>query len=196
MSVTKNYYLLSQSRVQEEEVEKIEMIVKDLSKELYRRINKEAIQLWTLAEVHNLFQIEYEEKDWFIGDEDYFFYEEEDGTIAVNVFGKDELVEGTICPSCQFSLYKKLLPILIDKLKCSQNTHQLELPLIAIQEGLQCPNCGVIIETNNLTERKLLGNFRIKLPLLLFEKMYWNEIIGYFYREDEEKFFIDYYQFV
>jgi len=78
MGVTNNFYLLSKSRTRKKDIEKIKVSVEELSKGWHRRIieqveRRESLMTWNLSELKSFLTIGFNEINWFIGDEDYFF---------------------------------------------------------------------------------------------------------------------------
>lgn len=200
MGVTNKLYLLSKYRIERADLGKIQIGIDSIARGLHRKIVKkigvkDLLNSWTLEELKNLFKIEFEENDWFVGDEEYFFSEENGDKIEVGEFAKEELAFSAYCPNCKFNLYDKVLRIAIEKFKKKPDGNQTRLKLIENQEGIQCPSCGVIAESNELTGRKIIGNFRIELPHLLLEHFTWKEIIGYFNSDKEHNFYIEHYQY-
>lgn len=198
MGVTNNLYLLSESKVREKDIEKIKISVQKLSKEWHRRItkkikDKETLQMFNLHELKSSLTIEFYEINWFIGDEDYYFYEE-DGKIELIEWGEGELKQYAVCPHCNFNLYNKVVEILIKKFKNKPTLNQTNLSF-EYQQGVQCSNCGLIINVNELTGRKIIGNFRIELSNFLFDYFKGGEIINYFNSNEKNDFYIEQYMY-
>jgi len=200
MGVTNNFYLLSKSRIKKKDIEKIEIKIVEISKKLFRRIANKNDELknnnlWTLEEIKDSLKIEFQENSWFIGDKDYFFFIDENDEIIISEFTKDEIAEYAICPSCDFNLYQKVLKSLVKKFKNQKGRYQTNSLFNENQEGIQCSNCGLIIEKDKLTGRKIIGNFRIELPRIIFEYFSWKEITEYFNSDDKSDFYIEHYQY-
>jgi len=103
MGVTNNFYLLSKSRTRKKDIEKIKVSVEELSKGWHRRIieqveRRKSLMTWNLSELKSFLTIGFNEINWFIGDEDYFFYENEDDKIKIIEWGEEELKQCAICP--------------------------------------------------------------------------------------------------
>lgn len=200
MGVTNNLYLLSKSSIKKDDVEKIEVKLEEVSKKLHQRIveksnDKNNLDGWKLEEVKGFFKIEFRANNWFIGDEDFFFYEDENGKIEIGEFAKDELEYNAICPMCNFNLYDKVLKIVVEKYKNQQDHTQVNLLFNENQEGVQCLGCNMIIDKDKLTGRKIIGNFRIGLPHLLFEYLSWKEIVEFFNINGKNDFYIEHYEY-
>lgn len=200
MGVTNNIYLLSQSKIKKEDIERLETKVEGISKKLHQRIveknnNKAVSDIYELDEIKNLFEIEFDENDWFIGDEDFYFYEDKNGEFGIGEFAKDELEYNALCPECDYNLYDKMLKIITEIFLLKRPENQIRIPINEIEEGVRCPNCNLIIEKDILTGRKIIGNFRIELPHLLFEYMCWEEIVDYFNSNEKKGFYTEHYQY-
>jgi len=199
MGVTNNFYLLSKSRTRKKDIEKIKVSVEELSKGWHRRIieqveRRESLMTWNLSELKSFLTIGFNEINWFIGDEDYFFYENEDDKIEIIEWGEEELKQCAICPQCKFNLYNKVIEILIKKFKNRPKLNQNNFPF-ECQEGLQCSNCGLIINVDKLTGRKIIGNFRIELHNFLFDYLNGGEIVSYFDSDEKDDFYIEQYMY-
>lgn len=192
-------YILSESQIRKKDIEKIEVGLEKLSEEWHRIIieqfeRQETLLVWSLSELKSLLTIEFYEINWFIGDECYYFYEDKDGKIELIEWGKEELKQCAICPYCNFSLYDKVIEILIKKFKNKSTLNQINFPF-KYQEGIQCSNCGLIISTNELTGRKIIGHFRIELPNFLFDYLNGSEILSYFNSDEKNDFYIEHYMY-
>lgn len=150
--------------------------------------------MFSLHELKNSLAIEFYEINWFIGDEDYYFFEDEDDKIEIIEWGDTELKQYAICPHCNFNLYDKVIEILIRKFKNRPQLNQINFPFES-KEGLQCSNCGLIINVDKLTGRKIIGNFRIELPNILFDYLNGGEIISYFHSDKKNDFYIEHYMY-
>jgi|GEM_PF-1165320 len=199
MGVTNNLYLLSEFRIRKKDIGKIEISVEELSKECHRRMSEESKHkkiplIWSLDDLKRLLTIEFYEINWFIGDEDYYFYENEDGKIELIKWGEIELKHHATCPHCNFNLYDKVIEVLIKKFKNRPRLNQINFPFES-KEGLQCSNCGLIISVDKLTGRKIIGNFRIELPNFLFDYLNAGEILSYFDALEKDVFYIEHYMY-
>ena len=196
MGVTNNSYLLSKSSIKKDDIENIEKQIEEISKELHQRIIEENnLYGWELEELKGLFKIEFKKNNWFIGDEDFFFYEDENGEIELGEYAKDHLEYHAICPNCEFNLYDKILRIIFEKYKNQQDYTHVNFLFNENQEGVQCPSCNLILDKDELSGKKIIGNFRILLPHQLFDYLSYEEIIGFFNTNEGNDFYIEHYQY-
>jgi Zn finger protein HypA/HybF involved in hydrogenase expression len=108
------------------------------------------------------FHIESYDYPVFLGDGSYFFRKNDDSNLELSEYGEDEW-KNIKCTDCNHELSDDFIILIFNLITQTRENLKMNTLFDIEQHGMICPNCGEIQDINQLTERTILGTFRIEL---------------------------------